>query len=293
MGALWVLQASVAGAQTTTGITVPPPPRGYDTSTAEVVVDQANVLSADAIARINRLAFDVHEKSKGEMAVVTLPDLGGREASEVSLAVYRSWDVGAVAKIGDRTRYTGVVILVVPKETSTTGRGSCRIETGRGAEGFITDAEAGDICREATPLFVAKDYSGATSLVAQRVAEKYATEFGFALDTSLASPAFVPDAQPDYRYRTSGGGINPGTLLIIFIVVMVVLSSMGRGRRGRGGCGGGGCLPIFLPFGGFGGGGFGGGGWSGGGFGGGGGGGFGGFGGGGGGSSGGGGGSSW
>jgi len=296
MAAVWMLQAGIAGAQTTSGIAVPPVPRGFGTSTAEVVVDQANVLDADAIARINQIAFDVHAKSKGEIAVVTMPDLGGREPSEVSLAVYRAWDVGAVTSIGDRTRYAGTVVLVVPKETSSTGRGTCRIETGRGTEGFITDAEAGDICREATPLFIARDYAGATTLVVRRVAERYATEFGFALDTTLAAvPTYVPDAGPQYSGRARGG-INIGTLVIIFIVVMFVLSSIG-GRRRRSGCGGGGCIPIFLPFGGggFGGGGFGGGGggWSGGGFGGGGGGGFGGFGGGGGGSSGGGGGSSW
>jgi uncharacterized protein len=113
------------------------------------------------------------------------------------------------------------------------------------------------------------------------VAQRYAAEFGFTLDTALEAPRMRAPAQSP----RGTGGINP---LFLLIALFVVLSLLGGGRRGRRGCGG--CLPIFLPMPGFGGGGRGG--WGGGGFGGGGGGGFGGFGGGGG-FSGGGGGSSW
>jgi uncharacterized protein len=252
-----------------------PPPRG-------LVNDFANVLSPESAARIERIAQDVRDKSKGEIAVVTLPDLGGRDVSEIALRIGREWKVGNLANIGDRTRNAGAVILLVPKETSSDGRGYCRVETGQGAEGFITDATAGEICREATPAFRQRDYGAGLELVTQRVAERFAQEFGFTLDTSLHAPVVE---RPARQSRRSGGGIPPIFLLLLFFIV---LSLLGRGRGGRRGCGG--CFPIFLPFGGFGGGG--GGGWSGGGFGGGGGGGFGGFGGGGG-FSGGGGGSSW
>jgi uncharacterized protein len=51
-----------------------PPPRG-------LVNDFANVLSPAAVARMERLAQDVRDKSKGEIAVVTLPDLAGRDPS--------------------------------------------------------------------------------------------------------------------------------------------------------------------------------------------------------------------
>lgn len=252
-----------------------PPPRG-------LVNDFANVLPAASEQRMEAIAQDVRDKSKGEIAVVTLPDLGGRDPSEVALRIGREWKVGNAAPVGDPTRNTAVVILLVPKETSSDGNGYCRVEVAQGAEGFITDATAGEICREATPAFQQRDYGAGLELVTLRVAQRFAQEFGFALDTSLHAPAVQ---QPVRRTSSSGGGINPLVLLVLFFVV---LSLLGGRRRGRG-CG---CLPIFLPFpGGFGGGGFGGG-FGGGGFGGGGGGGFGGFGGGGG-FSGGGGGSSW
>ena len=255
-----------------------PPPRG-------LVNDFANVLSPAAVARMEHVAQDVRDKSKGEIAIVTLADLGGRDVSEIALRIGREWKVGNMAAIGDRSRNAGVVILLVPKETSSDGRGHCRIETGQGSEGFITDATSGDICREATPAFAQRDYSTGLELVTTRVAERYASEFGFTLDSSIAAPAMPVSRQRSTSLRS--GGINP---FFILIVIFIVISMLGGGRRGRRGCGG--CFPIFLPGGGFGGGGFGGGGFSGGGFGGGGGGGFGGFGGGGG-FSGGGGGSSW
>ena len=253
-----------------------PPPSG-------LVNDFANVLPATSVDRMERIARDVRDKSKGEIAIVTLRDLGGRDAMDVALQIGREWKVGNMAPVGDQSRNAGVVILLVPKETAADGRGRCRIATGQGAEGFITDATSGEICREATPAFAQRDYGAGLELVTLRVAQRYAQEFGFTLDTALGAPTYTQRRSAPVE---RGGGINPFVLLII---LFIVLSLLGGGRRRRG------CLPIFIPFGGggWGGGGLGGGGgWGGGGFGGGGGGGFGGFGGGGG-FSGGGGGSDW
>jgi len=245
-----------------------PPPRG-------LVNDFAGVIPAETAARLERIAQDVRDKTRGEMAIVTLSDLGGRDKSEVALRIGREWKVGNLADIGDRSRNAGVVILVVPKETASDGAGRCRIETGQGAEGFITDATAGEICREATPLFQRRDYGSALELITLRVAQRFAQEFNVSLDTAFQTPVVRVPASRRSR------GISPFFLLVILFIVLNIFGGRG-GRRG--------CFPWWLPFmGGFGGGG---GGWSGGGFGGGGGGGFGGFGGGGG-FSGGGGGSDW
>jgi uncharacterized protein len=219
------------------------------------------------------------------MAIVTLPNLEGRDVADVALRIGREWKVGKIGNPGDPTRNAGAVILLVPKETNSDGRGRCFIATGQGTEGFITDATAGAICREATPAFIDRDYSRGLELVTLLAAQRFASEFGFALDT-----AFVPQ-RPVRRERSDdGGGFPPFLFFILFWVILQILVGMSRrGRRRRGrrdGCGGG--VPLIIPMGG----GFrSGGGWGGGGFGGGGG-GFGGFGGGGG-FSGGGGGSSW
>jgi len=249
-----------------------PSPVGY-------VNDFAGVIPADAKSRLENLAQRLNSATRGDMVVVTLPDLGGRPVEEVALRLGREWKIGADANIGEQARNAGVVILVVPKESASDGRGRCRIETGQGTEGFITDATSGSLCRAATPMFQARDYGGAIEYLAGSIAERYAAEFGVTLD-----------GQPRAAQRSSRGSDDFSRLvpILIFLAIFVVLPMMSRRRRGCIGC-----LPIPFPmpgsrggFGGYSGGGFGGG------FGGGGGGGFGGFGGGGG-FSGGGGGSDW
>jgi uncharacterized protein len=248
---------ALSGQQATGAGPVIPSPRG-------MVNDFANVIPPQQAARIEALADEVRAKSGGEIAVVTLADIGGRDVGDIALRIGREWKVGAAAKIGDAKRNAGVVILVVPKETSSDGHGHVGIQNGQGSEGFLTDGETGDIVREALPIMQRPDYGDAIELMTQRVAEHFATAFAFSLDSGAAPPA----ARELSRGREPSGGFPPQLIFIIFVIFMLVLS------RGRGS----GCLWLALMNGGRGGGGWGGGG----GFGSGGGGGFGGFGGGGG-----------
>jgi uncharacterized protein len=242
-----------------------PKPVGY-------VNDFAHVLSGEAAARIERIVQDVRTKSGGEIVVVTLPDLNGRDPADVAREIGRQWKVGASGGPGDRARNAGVIILLVPKETSSDGRGHSRIEVGQGAEGFLTDATTGAIQDEALPALRQGDYNSALELITWRVAQRFAGEFQFALDSTLSAPLPEPVAGVS-RGVGGGGGIPPFIWVLLFFIVFSMLS----GSRRRRGCGGG-CLPLVIPF--PTGGGWGGrGGWSGGGFGGGGGGGGGGFGG--------------
>lgn len=239
-----------------------------------LVNDFAHVIPAGEVDRITQIANDVRTKSRGEIAVVTLSDIGDRDPSDVGVALIRQWKIGKAGNPGDPTRNAGAVILVVPKETNSDGRGRCWITTGSGAEGFITDADAGDMCRDAIPDFRNHDYGAGIALLTYETAQRFAKEFNFTVDTTLAVK--VPAAAAQHQ-----GGLSPMAVFFLLLAFYLVLSIMARRGGGRGGC-----LPVFLPFGG--GWSSGGGGWSGGG----GGGGFGGFGGGGG-SSGGGGGGSW
>ena len=189
-------------------------------------MDAAGVLSPDAIDRINRLAFDIKQKSGGEIAVVTVPDLGGRSPEEVALAIGRQWKVGGEGDIGDRARNAAVVLLVVPKETSGDGRGYIRIETGRGAEGFITDARAGEIRDEVIPMLRERDYSGAMERMTRRVAERFADEFGFTLDSAIAPPIERP--------ITSGRSRGIPPQLIVVMVILGIMAVMAIASQGSG-----------------------------------------------------------
>lgn len=198
-----------------------PAPRGW-------LNDFANVVPPAQAARIEALAQRVREASQGEIAIVTLADLEGRNVGDVALRIGREWGVGAKGEAGDPAKNAGVVVLLVPKETSKDGRGHISITTGRGVEGFIPDAVAGDIRREATPYFQQRDYGGGLEVITGRLAERYAAQYGFALDGAASSPP-----KP---VRRENSGIPFPVLIVIGLVLLAVFS--GRGRRGRRGGGG-------------------------------------------------------
>ena len=202
-----------------------PRPVGY-------VNDFANVLDADVEARLDDLIKRVQAATKGEIVVVTLASLEGRPVEEVSLRLGREWQVGADAAIGDSARNAGVVVLLVPKETADDGRGRCRIEVGQGAEGFLTDAMTGSLCREQTPLFRERAYGAAMEGIVTQVAARYAQAFGVTLE-----------GVPLPRETSSGEEDGGSFAFVLFIVILFfVFSSLGNRRRGCGGC-----VPIPVP----------------------------------------------
>ncbi len=215
-----------------------------------MVNDFANVIPAEQRTRMERLAQAVREASSGEIAVVTLPSIQGRDVGQVALEIGRQWGVGAQGSAGDPARNAGVVLLIALEDRAVS------VQVGRGAEGFLNDARAGDIRREATPLLRAGRYGDALELMELRVAEAFAAEFGFSLDSALVAP-IAGQRRPQQGER----GIPIGFL--IFLLILVLMMSRG-GRRRRGGM-------VILPppyiggrgrggfGGGFGGGGFGGG----------------------------------
>ena len=102
----------------------------------------------------------------------------------------------------------------------------------RGAKEFITDGESGDIIREALPLMKQRDYGDAVELMTQRVAQRFASNFGFSLDSAVPAPM----RRQAVRRTQPGGGFPPQLAFIIFVIVVLVLS------RGRGS----GCLWLAL-----------------------------------------------
>ena len=77
------------------GIQIPPP--------TGLVNDFAHVIQPEAAQRMERIAEDVRAKSRGEMTIVTLPDIGTRDVQEVALQIGRQWKVGKIGNPGDPT----------------------------------------------------------------------------------------------------------------------------------------------------------------------------------------------
>src|SRR3954471_7923937 len=198
--ALWMgLQLSIAfspavtagwAQATTVDSLVPAQPVGF-------VNDFASVISADAAQSMDDLIRRLQGVTGAELAVVTLPSIGDREASEVALAVGRKWKVGAKAEIGDPRRNAGLVLLLVPRREGDPNSGQIRIEVGQGLEGIVTDAAAGQIRDEMRPDVSAGQYAPGLLLGVRILASLIARGYGV---TDSALTAQQPPVNP------GGGG---------------------------------------------------------------------------------------
>src|SRR5436190_7193344 len=112
------------------------------------IVDQANVISADARRTIEPKLVDLETKSGIQLVVATVNSLEGQEIEPYANALFRKW------QLGEKAKNNGVLLLVAPKERRV------RIEVGYGLEGTLTDALSKVIIVNAiTPRFKAGDFS--------------------------------------------------------------------------------------------------------------------------------------
>src|SRR5216110_1051528 len=157
------------------------PPRGY-------VNDFAGVLDPASVAHMTAVITELREKTRGEIAVVTLANIADRPAADVALQIGRQWGVGAKGEAGDPAKNLGVVVLLVPLKDHRPGTGQVFIATGRGAEGFLTDARVGRIRDAMTPYLAREDYGAGLALGVDLIAQAFAREFGFTLTGAPPPP---------------------------------------------------------------------------------------------------------
>ncbi|HUK20522.1 MAG TPA: TPM domain-containing protein [Gemmatimonadales bacterium] len=226
-----------------------PAPVGY-------VNDFAHVVDPASAQQLTDLISQVRDETKGEIAVVTLSDLGGREASDVAVQIGRQWGVGAQGAAGDPAKNLGVVILLVPRKNHQPGTGQLFLATGRGAEGFLPDARVGRIRDAMGDALSREDYGQALVVGVDSIAQAFADQFGVALNAARPPP----EQQPTPARR----GVPWGFLLFLLVILILTRGRilwpfllgnlLGGGRRGGWGGGGGGG-GFSGGFGGFGGGG--------------------------------------
>lgn len=224
-----------------------PSPRGY-------VNDFAGVLDDGSVAHMTAVITELREKTRGEIAVVTLADIADRPPSDVALQIGRQWGVGAKGAAGDPAKNLGVVVLLVPLKDHRPGTGQLYIASGRGAEGFLPDARVGRIRDAMTPYLAREEYGAGLAHGVDLIAQAFAQEFRVTLTG-------VPERPPDEG--TQPLPIPLGWLVAAVILLIIVsrgrilllplwFSGWGGGRGGWSGGGGGG---FGGGFGGFGGGG--------------------------------------
>ena len=220
-------------------LNVPPAPTRWYT-------DSANLLNVTDATALDQKLKAFEERSGVQFIIYVFPTLAGDPLEDFTIRAAEKW------KAGQKKYDNGLILFVAVQEKKT------RIEVGYGLEGSITDAVASDVLRnDIPPRFRTGDYAGGLNAAADDLIGR--------IDRKETP---VPVARTTGTARRSSRGIDPMFFFAIIIVFFFfILPLLRGGRRGGGGCGG--CLPIFLPWGGsgmtFGGGGLGGGGFGGGG----------------------------
>ena len=209
------------------------------------VMDLAGMLAADTTAKLNRMLFRLHDAGGSQIAVLTVPNLGGLSIEEAGIKVADKW------KLGQAKTDRGVILLLAKAERRI------RIEVGQGNEGALPDIIAKRIIDAVmTPRMRHGSldvgvFSGVVEIIRQTDPE---------FDVGA-----VPETRVGQRYggrRRGGGSSSPIPMVLLLVIFGFAVRMMGsggrtihRGSNWRGGKMGGGGFG-----GGFGGGGFGGGG---------------------------------
>ena len=147
------------------------------------VADNARVLDAQTVQRLDALIDGVKTRTGAEIAVVTVRSLGGMTVQDFASDLFNRWGIGG------RSNDNGVLLL------AAIGDRKLWIEVGDGAEADLTDGQAGQIYRSIiTPRFQAGDFNGGVYNGTLAIAKR--------LDPSLAS--VNPDApRRQHRARTA------------------------------------------------------------------------------------------
>ena len=117
---------------------------------ASYVTDAAGVLSTEARAALESQLATLDASTTEQIAVVTVPSLGGDYIEHYATQLFEKWGIGEAKKD------TGVLLLLAIQEREL------RIEVGYGLEGALPDSLADRIIRDdITPRLREGDYDGA------------------------------------------------------------------------------------------------------------------------------------
>jgi uncharacterized protein len=198
------------------------------------VMDEAGMLSAEAVQILNRGLQQLQLEKGTQIAVLTVPDLHDEPIESYSIKVADAW------KLGDKKREEGLILILAAKEKRI------RIEVGRGLEGTIPDITAKRVIdQQISPRLHAGDADGG---VIAGVASLIQTIY-----PDMDVNALFAQARPE-RQAQRPGGVSLFSILLFALIFLfflrrgggggflggAILGSMLGGGRGGGWGGGGG-----------------------------------------------------
>ncbi len=216
------------------------------------VNDFANILASQTSEQITALCYEVDQKTRAQIAVVTIQSLEGLAPEEFANKLFARWGVG----YKDNNR--GILILLAKSDRKY------RVEVGYGLEPILPDGKVGGFGREMVPILKQGDYNRALLHLTRQIAGEIARDRGVSLEALSGRNTEV--AGTEAPSAGSGGPSLPWLFLLLILFgaglfwwwIPAVMTSgyPARGRRFRGGGGwwsGGGNFGGFGGGGGFGG----------------------------------------
>jgi len=177
------------------------------------VVDQANILSPAQKLDLDSKLRANYAKTGFALVVATVNSLEGYSIEDYGYRLGRYW------QLSDKGKDNGVVLLVAPKERRVT------IQTGYGADDYLTDAVSGIIIREQIiPKFKAGDMGA--GIVA-------------GTDALIARLQLPPEeakqqaAAVAAKERKKADDVNPIPVVFIVVIFFVVIGSIARRAGGK------------------------------------------------------------
>jgi uncharacterized protein len=168
--------------------------------------DYAQLLSRNAAQQLETKLAQFEKETGHQIALLTIPSLGGEDIEGFSIRVAESW------KIGQKGFDNGVIFVVAPQDRQL------RLEVGYGLEGVLPDAIASRIIREiVVPRFRENDYEGGIAR---------------GLDAVMQVIRGEPLAESARRRAPESSPLAGLALPLLFFLVILAGSISNRGRRG-------------------------------------------------------------
>jgi uncharacterized protein len=182
-----------------------PTPEGF-------IADVPGLLHEPARTALNRRIRAIQDSGLGDIGVAIIPSIADYQPYEVGVAIYRTWRIGRIDSIGSARRDLGVLLLIVPKELAPDGKGQCWISTGRGAEGILTDAVSGGICRDRIiPHLRSRDYAAAVSAGVEAITGRLRGDAGLAAqsaDSARGITSLTESSRPRFPWLPGLAGLG-------------------------------------------------------------------------------------
>lgn len=194
------------------------------------VTDQVGLLKPEQRAALENVLREYEERTGSQIAILIVPTTEPEVIEQYSIRVADAWKLG-------RKGIDDGVILVVAKDNPPALR-RLRIESGRGVQGVLTDAQSKRILQDTiAPYFRQEDYYGGLAAGVS------------AITALLDQEKFAAPSRKAAQQQDQNGSWLPFIFFGIFILLSMIRSRrsrLGRHRWGRssgiilGGWGGGG-----------------------------------------------------